>query len=116
SGGVALFLWLRAQQRKGRLQQVPLIERWNGRRLFESILVALTRLARRALRGLTTRRLQMQMFAIVATTILLAYLAAADVPLTWGDRERITASNAFVLFWIVGIVCAVGAAAMAKFH
>ena len=38
------------------------------------------------------------------------------MPLVWGDRARLPASPAFVLLWVIGMVCAVGAAVQAKFH
>jgi multicomponent K+:H+ antiporter subunit A len=116
SGGIVGYLWLRKRQEQGRLQDAPLIRRLNARRLFESALVGVARLSRLVLRFLGTRRLQAQMFTIIAVAILLALLAARGVPLTWGSRERLPASQAFVTFWIIGMVCAVGAAVMAKFH
>ncbi|KYF61852.1 cation:proton antiporter [Sorangium cellulosum] len=116
SGGVVGYLWLRKHQEQGRLQATPFVERLNARRLFESALIGLTRLSRRALRLAGTRRLQTQMFAIITVALLLALLAARGVPLEWGDRDRLPASPAFVLLWIIGAVCAVGAAVMAKFH
>ncbi|WP_437762983.1 monovalent cation/H+ antiporter subunit A [Sorangium sp. So ce281] len=116
SGGVAGYLWLRKHQEQGRLQDTPFVERLNGRRLFEGALFGLTRLSRRALRLVGTRRLQTQMFTIIAVALLLALLAAQGVPLEWGDRDRLPASPAFVILWGIGAVCAVGAAVMAKFH
>jgi multicomponent K+:H+ antiporter subunit A len=116
SGGVVGYLWLRKHQEQGRLQDTPFVERLNGRRLFEGALLGLTRLSRRALRLAGTRRLQTQMFAIIAVALLLALLAAQGVPLEWGDRDRLPASPAFVILWGIGAVCAVGAAVMAKFH
>ena len=38
------------------------------------------------------------------------------MPLEWGDRQRVPASLEFVLLWVVGAACAVGAAQQAKFH
>jgi multicomponent K+:H+ antiporter subunit A len=116
AGGVVGYLWLRKQHRRGRFHDAPLVERLNGRRVFESALIGLTRLSRRAIRLAGTDRLQSQMFAVIAVAILLALLAARGVALEWGDRERLPASNAFVLFWILGILCAIGAAVMAKYH
>jgi len=116
AGGIVGYLRLRTAQRRGRLQAAPGLARLDGRRLFESTLVGVTHLARRALGLVSTRRLQTQMFAIIALALLLSLLAAWDVPLVWGDRERLPASEAFVLFWIIGMLCAVGAAIMAKFH
>ena len=116
SFGIVGYRWLRRQQEQGRLQKAPLIARVDGRRLFEGALVVITRGARRLLRVIGTRRLQTQMFAIIAIALLLAFFAAREVPLEWGERERLSASPAFVLLWFIGAVCAVGAAVMAKFH
>jgi multicomponent K+:H+ antiporter subunit A len=116
TGGGLGYLWLRKHQEQGRLQNPPLVERLNGRRSFESVLYGLTRLSRQALRVSGSRRLQSQLFAVIAVTLVLALLAARGVPLAWGDRERLPASPAFVLLWVIGGVCAVGAAMMAKFH
>jgi len=116
AGGILGFSWLRKEQRRGRLENPPITERINGRRVFESGLVALTRSARFALRIVGTKRLQTQMFAIIAIGLLLAVLSTRAAPLVWGDRARLPASPAFVLLWGIGIVCAVGAAAKAKFH
>jgi multicomponent K+:H+ antiporter subunit A len=116
SVGTLGYLWLRKYQERGQLQDAPLIARVNGRRLFESGLLGLTRLSRSALDLVGTQRLQAQLFAIIAVALLLALLAARGVPLAWGERERLSASPAFVLLWIIGAVCAVGAAVMAKFH
>ncbi len=115
-GGVLGYLWLRPHQEQGRLQNAPLVERLNAKRLFESALLGVTRASRRALRVVGTRRLQTQMFVVIAVALGLAALASRDAPLAWGERERLPASPAFVLLSIVGAVCAVGAAALAKYH
>jgi multicomponent K+:H+ antiporter subunit A len=115
-GGVAGYLWLRRYQRRGQIQDAPLVVHLNGRRLFERAMVVVTRSARKVLHLVSPRRLQAQMFMIVAVAVVLALLAARGVPLAWGDRERLPASNAFVLLWVIGAVCALGAAAMATFH
>jgi len=116
AGGIVCYPLLRWQQRRGRLQNPLGAERFNGRRLFESALVGLTRMARAALRVVGTRRLQMQMFAIVAVALVLATLSARGFPFVWGDRPRLPASPAFVLLWIIGMVCAIGAAVQARYH
>lgn len=116
SGGIAGYAVLRRQQRRGRLQSPLGGARFDGRRLFEGTLVGLTRTARAALRFTSTRRLQMQMFAIIGVTLLLATSSAQGFPFVWGDRPRLPASPAFVLLWGIGMVCAVGAAIQAKHH
>src|SRR5690606_5913889 len=115
-GGVVAHRVLRREQVQGLLTSVPLLERLNARRMFEGGLVGLTRLARAVLRVVATRRLQPQMFAIIAAALLLGILAFEGEPLVWGDRERLPASPAFVLLWSTGMVCAVSAAAKANYH
>ena len=114
--GIVGYLWLRKHQEQGRLQDAPVVERFNGRRLFEGALVLLTHGARRTLRIVGTRRLQAQLFTIIASALVLALLAARDLPLAWGSRERLPASPPFAILWVIGGACAIGAALMAKFH
>ncbi len=116
AGGVLSYLWLRKRQERGLFRDAPLLGWLNGRRLFERTLIGLTLGARRLLRLVGTRRLQTQMFTIIGLCVLAALLAARGVALVWGDRERLPASPAFALLWVIGAVCAVGAALMAKFH
>ncbi len=114
--GIVAYRWLRAQHVRGRLQDTPVVSRFNGRILFEGALVAATRMARAIVRMTSTQRLQPQLFVVILTALGLALLAARGLPLGWGDRERLAASHEFVLLWIIGMVCAVGAAATAKYH
>jgi multicomponent K+:H+ antiporter subunit A len=116
AGGISGYVWLRGRQRLGRFGAPPAAQRFDGSRLFESTLVGLTRGSRAVLRVAGTRRLQPQMFAIIATALLLALLSSRGTPLVWGDRDRLPASPEFVLLWVIGMVCAVGAAVKAKYH
>jgi multicomponent K+:H+ antiporter subunit A len=116
AGGIGGYVWLRRRQRLGRFDAPPAAQRFDGSRLFESTLVGVTRGSRAVLRVAGTRRLQPQMFAIIATAILLALLSSRGTPLVWGDRDRLPASPEFVLLWVIGMVCAVGAAVKAKYH
>jgi multicomponent K+:H+ antiporter subunit A len=116
AGGVLGYRWLQRQQVLGRFQDPPFVRRLNGRRMFEASLIAITRGSRTVLQHVGARRLQTQMFVLTAVALALAALAARGVPLLWGERERLPASPAFVIMWLIGCVCAVGAAAMAKFH
>jgi multicomponent K+:H+ antiporter subunit A len=115
-GGAMTYVWLRRQQRQGRLLNPAPGRPLNARRMFESSLVGVMRVSRAILGVISTRRLQPQMFAVIAVAMLLALLSSRGEPLEWGDRARLPASPAFVLLWILGMVCAVGAAIKAKFH
>ena len=114
--GIAGYLWLRKQHAQGRLQVAPVLGRFSGRHLFESALLALTRGARALVPIAGTRRLQPQMFLIILAALVVGLLAFKDAPLEWGDRARLAPSQPFVLLWLVGMVCAIGAAMMAKYH
>ncbi|RZJ18817.1 MAG: monovalent cation/H+ antiporter subunit A, partial [Haliea sp.] len=115
-GGVALYLLMRAQLEQGHFQRAPLIHHLDGRRLFERTMVALTWLARWLVRRLGTRRLQPQLFLLVAAGVAATVLALRGDGLSWGDRERVPASPAFAILWLIGGACAIGAAVQAKYH
>jgi multicomponent K+:H+ antiporter subunit A len=114
--GVLLYLLLRNQFRHGRLRYPPLIERFNGKRLFERSQVVMMRMARRAELLLTTRRLQAQLFMLVLVAVLAGLAPMLYSGLSWGDRPKIPGSGVFVILWIIAIACALGAAWQAKYH
>jgi len=115
-GGVLGYVWLRSYQERGLLQDPPFLRGLNGRKLFEAGLILATKGSRSALRVFGTRRLQTQMFTIIASALVLSFFASRDVPLVWGERERLAASPAFAILWLIGGACALGAAGFAKFH
>jgi multicomponent K+:H+ antiporter subunit A len=88
----------------------------DGRLLFDAALARATAGARAALRLLGTRRLQPQLLAMIGIALALGIGSALVVPLVWGDRPRVPLTPAFVLLWLVGGACAIGAAWNAKFH
>jgi multicomponent K+:H+ antiporter subunit A len=116
SGGIVGYLWLRTRQERGLFQDAPLVERFNARRLFDRALAWLTLRSRSALRVINRRGLQTQLFTIITVALILAVLSSRGDPLAWGDRPRVPASYPFVLLWVIGMVCGVGAAVMAKYH
>ncbi|MGH8438050.1 MAG: monovalent cation/H+ antiporter subunit A [Pseudomonas sp.] len=116
SGGILLYLLLRNQLKLGRFPYPPLIERFNGKRLFERGQVQLMRMARRFERTMTTRRLQKQLFMLVLIAFLAGLLPMLQSGLSWGDRPKIPGSGVFVTLWLIAIACALGAAWQAKYH
>ncbi len=114
--GIVLYLLLRGQLRRGRLQRPPLVGRLSGKRLFERSLVLLMRLARRSERWLTTRRLQPQLFLLVLVAVVAAVIPLLHSGLSWGLRPKIAGSGVFVTLWLIAIACALGAAWQAKYH
>ncbi|OAI88188.1 monovalent cation/H+ antiporter subunit A [Pseudomonas putida] len=115
-GGVLLYLALRSQLRQGRFTYPPLIERFNGKRLFERGQVLLMRTARGIERIFTTRRLQKQLFMLVLAALVAGMLPLLAHGLSWGNRPKIPGSGVFVMLWLIAIACAIGAAWQAKYH
>jgi multicomponent K+:H+ antiporter subunit A len=116
AGGIVGYRWLRKVQAAGGLQNPPLIEMLNARRTFGRVAALATRLSRMTVRVMSTRRLQTQVFTIIAFAMILAVATTRGLPIDWGNRQRLPASQTFVLFWVIGMSCAIGAAQMAKFH
>lgn len=116
AGGSVGYLALRRQFEQGRWERTPLIHHLDGKRLFERALAQASALARRALRRLGTRRLQPQLLWLVVLSALAAWAAQRGWGFGVGDRPRVPAAPEFVLLWAIGMACAVGAAAQAKFH
>ncbi|HLT78877.1 MAG TPA: monovalent cation/H+ antiporter subunit A, partial [Ferrovibrio sp.] len=115
AGGVVLYLALQRYLRKG-TEGAPLI-RLDARRIFDSSMVFLSwRLARTLERTFGTRRLQTQLRLILGAALLagggavyLRHVGAGNLPLSGVDPV-------FVLVWVAGAACAIGAAWKAKFH
>ncbi|CAG0984528.1 NADH-quinone oxidoreductase subunit L [Burkholderiales bacterium] len=116
AGGIAGYLLLAPLLESGRLRRVPIMDRFDGRRLFDRSLVALGALSRGGVRVAGTRRLQMQLLWVVVACLVAAFAALQGHGVGWGDRPRVPASLEFVLLWSIGIACAIGAAVQAKFH
>jgi len=116
AGGIAVYLVYgeRFKQRRG--HAAPLMQRLDGKRLFERAIALLTAASRHALRRLATRRLQPQLLVLLVITGLAGLGASLIVPLAWGERDRVPATPEFVLLWTIAAACAVGAAWQAKFH
>ena len=116
AGGLVVYL-LFAQRFKDRTRRgAPLIHWLDGRRIFDAALTVGTALARVLLRRLGTQRLQSQVLNMVVIAGLAGLASALIVPLAWGDRARVPVTPEFVLMWVVGGACAIGAAWQAKFH
>ncbi|MGK3272116.1 monovalent cation/H+ antiporter subunit A [Comamonas kerstersii] len=116
-GGVVLYMalrWLRKQEVLG--DEAPLFSRIDGQRVFENLLARTTLLARDARRLLNTQRLQWQMLWLVLIALLAGTLPLWLQGLTIGHRANLPLSPAFVLLWVIGCACALGAAWKAKYH
>ncbi|GAA6119640.1 monovalent cation/H+ antiporter subunit A [Acidovorax sp. FG27] len=115
-GGIALYLLLRWQRQAGHVDAPPLMYRISGQRAFQRVMVLLTRAGRSGRALLSTERLQWQMLWLVLATLVAGGLPLWTQGLQLGDRGTLPLSPSFVLLWVLGIACAVGAAWQAKYH
>ncbi|WNG23693.1 monovalent cation/H+ antiporter subunit A [Cystobacter fuscus] len=113
-GGVLYLLVQRLEAGRVRLGG-RFVERFDGARLFTSLLAWLTALSRWLRRWLLTTGLQRQLLAMVLVTLLVGVVALWG-GLGKGDRPRVPLSPVFIALWVVGGVAALGAAWQAKFH
>ena len=114
--GVILYLLLRRTLESG-VEGPPLLRRLNAPRIFEAVLVTVSWRWARTLEGwVETRRLQPQMRLLVGAALLAGVAPIATHG--FGSRQEwpIDIDAPFALLWLIGIVCAVGAALSAKFH
>ena len=116
SGGTAIWFLLRKPLRDKRWKRIPLFGRFDGQRLFEATLALLALAARKLQQTLYTRRLQPQMLLLVLVGMAAIAASLWSSGLSWGNRPRVPLGWDFVLIWVVGATCAIGAATQAKFH
>ncbi len=115
-GGVLFYRLLRKRLRSAE-DGAPLLRHLNSRRIFESVMVTLSwRWGRSLERLLGTRRLQPQLLALVCVALAAAAWAAHRNGLVVAPVSLAGIDPAFALLWAVGVACAVGGAALAKFH
>ncbi len=116
AGGVLVYLAFSRRFKERRPGASPGLLGLDGRRAFEGLLALVSDLARRLTRRLGTRRLQPQLLWMVLAAATAGLASSLIVPLTWGDRARVPVTPEFVLLWLIGGACAIGAAWQAKFH
>ena len=116
AGGVLLYLALKKYLAQGR-DTTPLLPPVDGRRIFDAVLLTLSwRWALRALQALSTSRLQPQLRWLLIAAFVAVLWPLYWHGLQWGPLPLTTVDPAFLLMWIGGGACAVGAAWQAKFH
>ncbi|WP_262297851.1 monovalent cation/H+ antiporter subunit A [Microvirga sesbaniae] len=116
TGGVILYWLLQGYLAKG-IDGPPLMRRLKGQRIFERVLVTLSwKWARSLERVVGTQRLQPQLRLLVGFAVLAALWPLYRRGFEAGSRPGTAFDPAFLLLWIVGGLCAIGAAWLAKFH
>ncbi|HEX2199115.1 MAG TPA: monovalent cation/H+ antiporter subunit A [Burkholderiales bacterium] len=116
AGGAVLYLLLQRHLGRG-VERTPLLPPIDGRRIFEAVLVTLSWRWARTLEGLLgTRRLQPQLRWVVLAALLAGGWPLYQLGLEAGPLAGTPVDGAFLLVWLAGGACALGAAWQAKFH
>jgi multicomponent K+:H+ antiporter subunit A len=115
-GGIVLYRLLQKHLARGK-DGTPLLPLIDSRRIFDAVLVTLSwRWARRLEALFGTRGLQAQLQWLAVVALAAAMWALYRHGLEPGDFSSGGADPALALIWLVGAVCALGAAWLAKFH
>jgi multicomponent K+:H+ antiporter subunit A len=117
-GGTVLYLRYRDVINTNPRGGPRVFSRFNGGLMFDATMTAVTRAARRLVRLFGAVRLQSQLRALVLVSLLAAILAFGwrslmlpGIGATLGSLDL-----GFALLWLIGGVCAIGAAWQAKYH
>jgi len=94
----------------------PFLSRWDAARIFDILNVRLIRGAGRLSRALFPTRLQPQLLLIVFVAIVAGALPLIIMGSSRGEMPLTPVDPLFVLLWLAGGACAIGAALQAKFH
>jgi multicomponent K+:H+ antiporter subunit A len=111
------FAFYSALYRRGRsMMPTPWLSRLNAARAFDLLNVAAIRGAARVTRSLFSWRLQPQLVLIVCAAFAAGFLPLAISGWSAGTLPLTPLDPVFLLLWIVGSACSLGAAVQAKFH
>ncbi len=112
AGGILLHVLLRRYP----AIRAPLLGRFDGKRAFDLAQTGIMSGSERALRALSSRRLQTQLLLVVGVAVVGALYPALTAGWSWGTRPILPPHPAFVLMWVIGAACALAAAWQAKHH
>ncbi len=116
AGGIVIYLSM-LRYLSGNIEGAPVLRELKGKRLFERAIVFLSwRWAKRLEQIVSTARLQPQMRLLIGVTIMLAVWAFYTRPISLVPGSLQEADLEFMLVWVVGAACALGAAYQAKYH
>src|SRR5690554_6344650 len=112
-GGIGYYLFGR---KVTDARTAPLLGRLKGRRMFETVLSIIIGGARIAVDWFGTRRLQPQLRILVLVACLAATLPFLQHGYGWGNESGTLVDPGFGMIWLIGGICAIGAAWQAKYH
>jgi multicomponent K+:H+ antiporter subunit A len=114
AGGITFYSLM---YRRGRtMVRAPLLWRFDSKRAFDIVNVAVTRTAGTLSRKLFPSRLQVQLLLIVVSAVAAGFWPLQSRDWLDGRLPLTPLDPLFALLWVGGAACAVGAALQAKFH
>lgn len=113
-GGLACYIVLHVTGRT--MMPTPLLSKLNAGRIFEVLNVAAIRGAGRLTGVMFSWRLQPQLLLITTAALVAGFLPLAIAGWSPGAAPLTPLDPLFLLLWLVGAACALGAAVQAKFH
>ncbi|WP_332684168.1 monovalent cation/H+ antiporter subunit A [Bosea sp. (in: a-proteobacteria)] len=116
AGGIVIYLSM-LRYLSGNIEGAPVLRELQGKRLFERAIVFLSwRWAKSLELIVSTARLQPQMRLLIGVAIMLAAWNSLGWPVSLDPERTQPPELAFMLVWVVGGACALGAAYQAKYH
>lgn len=117
--GIIMYLLFKYKIDKN-VKGAPLIYRVKGWQMFEASLALTTIIAQWIERQLGTRRLQVQLRLIMATVLLAGFFIVAGRGIGMMNADFFLRGSppdpAFIILWIIGCACAIGATIQVKYH
>lgn len=98
------------------VEESPVIGRIKARRTFEAVLAAIVETARTLHLLFGTRKLQVQLRVMIATALVMGLMPFIFWGYSRGTEPDTLIDPIFALIWVIGGLCAIGAAWQAKFH
>jgi multicomponent K+:H+ antiporter subunit A len=113
--GIAFYIVLRKYFALARRDGPPVLHRFNGAQMYESMMLRLRLTASWLIRWLGTQRLQPQLLLMMVVLIVAPLLLVQPLPalriVPFAQIDLL-----FALMWLIGAACAVAAAWQAKYH
>ena len=114
--GILLYQLLRKLRDKGVAEDAPIASWFNGQRIFDKVMAAITNTARHLRRLLGTRRWQWQALWLVLAALVTGALPLLIHGVELGNRKPQPLSPSFVILWVIGISCSLASAYLVKYH
>ncbi len=117
-GGICLYIFLRSN---GKLMpdKIPFFINLNGQKVFRFILQKFDTFSSHIVKKSSSENLQSQLLIIITNLIFFSWIPFFEKPhvgSAWLGSCEIAFDTPFLILWLVGIICALGAAYQAEYQ